>query len=166
MKNYQTIVMVLVAAVLGYFVGMNFPINKQAGNAQLANSGFGGRNMMQGSQNQTGNVRGGGTGAGNAAARGGMMGARPVAGEIIALDDKSMTIKLDNNTSRIVLFDTGAIINKVDTGTAADLKVGEKVAAFGTQNTDGTMTAQNVQINPQFQIGTPGNGTTTPAPAK
>lgn len=131
MKKYQTIGMVLAAIVLGYFLGMSFPIKNQ--NAVSRESKI---NMM-----------------GNMTPRAGAMGgSRPISGEIIAVDDKSITIKLQNDTSKIILFDSGIIINKMAKGAITDLKVGEKVAAFGSENTDGSMTAQNVQLNPQFQM--------------
>lgn len=155
MKNYQTIGIVLVAVVLGYFLGMNFPLNKQVNNeaSPFANQRFGGgRNNQNSVTGSKTNI------VGNMAPRTGTMGgSRPVSGEIIAIDDKSMTIKLQNDTSKIVLFDSGIIINKMTTGSATDLKVGEKVAAFGKENTDGSMTAQNVQLNPQFQMNRTGN---------
>lgn len=162
-NNYQTVAMIVIAGVLGYFIGMNFPINKQttAETSPFTNQRMVGRN---GQNNQA--AVGGSTVRGNTTRnntqRGGMMGARPISGEIIALDDKSMTIKLTNSTSKIVLFDTGMIVNKMATGTATDLKVGGKVAAFGKENADGSMTAQNVQLDPQFQMNR--NGTGTPAP--
>jgi hypothetical protein len=153
MKNYQTIGIILVAVVLGYFLGMNFPVNKQVNSeiSPFANQRFSGRNNQNG---QT--TAGANTTRGNMIQRtGGMTGSRPVNGEIIAIDDKSMTIKLPNNTSKIVLFDSGLIINKMATATATDLKVGEKVAAFGKENADGSMSVQNIQLNPQFQTAKP-----------
>jgi len=45
------------------------------------------------------------------------------------------------------LTDT-AVINKSEPASKTDLTVGEKVAAFGTENSDGSVTGQNIQLNP------------------
>ncbi|MEM3112690.1 MAG: DUF5666 domain-containing protein [Candidatus Anstonellales archaeon] len=84
-------------------------------------------------------------------------GFRPVNGEIISVDDKSITVKLADNSSKIVLLTDTTTINKTSPGSKEDLKVGEKVAAFGTENSDGSVTAQNIQINPILR-GMPGGG--------
>lgn len=75
-------------------------------------------------------------------------GFRPVNGEIISLDDQSLTVKLMDNSSKIVLFTPATAINKSAAGSKEDLKVGEKIAAFGTENQDGSITAQTIQLNP------------------
>ena len=79
----------------------------------------------------------------------GRMGARPVAGEIISKDDKSITVKLQDGGSKIVLFSDSTSINKASEGSKDDLKTGEQVAVFGTDNSDDSVTAQNIQLNPQ-----------------
>ncbi len=79
-------------------------------------------------------------------------GLRPVNGEIISSDDlKNITVKLPDGSSKIVLLTDSTSINKSDKATKEDLKVGEKVAVFGTENSDGSVTAQNVQLNPIIQ---------------
>lgn len=75
-------------------------------------------------------------------------GFRPVAGEIISADDKSVTIKLTDGSSKIVLFSDTTQINQAAAATKTDLKVGTTVAVFGQTNSDGSVTAQNIQINP------------------
>ena len=75
----------------------------------------------------------------------------PVNGEIIAADEKSITVKLQDGSSKIVLLSDKTEINKTASTTKEDLKVGEKVAAFGTENSDGSVTAQSVQLNPRFR---------------
>lgn len=75
-------------------------------------------------------------------------GFRPVNGEIVSADDNSITVKLVDGSSRIVLFNDKTEINKAEVATKDNLKVGEKVAVFGTSNTDGSVTAQNIQLNP------------------
>lgn len=72
-------------------------------------------------------------------------------GEIIGLDDKSMTVKTIDGSSKIIIISESASINKSLEGSRADLKVGEKVAVFGNSNSDGSLTAQSIQLNPVFR---------------
>src|SRR3989304_495087 len=72
-------------------------------------------------------------------------GFRPVDGEILSVDDKGITVKLQDGSSKIILLTDSTTINKSDIASKSDLKVGDKIAAFGTQNSDGSITAQNVQ---------------------
>ncbi len=149
MNKNQIGAMVLIAGILGYFIGVNFPLGKKIDN--LPNQqGFKNQNENQlNNQGRTNSQRLGqrSGGANNAS------GLRPVNGEIIAVDDKSITVKLQNDTSKIILLDSKSSINKTATATVADLKIGEKIAAFGTENSDGSLTAQNVQLNPALKEG-------------
>jgi beta-lactamase superfamily II metal-dependent hydrolase len=74
---------------------------------------------------------------------------RPVAGDIIASDDKSITVKLQDGSSKIVLVNDQSTVTEATTSTKQSLSVGKKVLVFGTANSDGSVTAQNVQLNPQ-----------------
>ena len=78
-------------------------------------------------------------------------GFRPVNGEIISSDDKSITVELPDGSSKIVFLTGTTSFNKSAEGSKSDLKTGEKVAVFGTENSDGSVTAQNVQLNPQLR---------------
>lgn len=92
---------------------------------------------------------GGGT---NAA--GGQRGARTnggvAAGEILFKDDKSITVKLRDGGSKIIFFSDSTQVMKMDTGSTSDLIVGQQVTAVGSANTDGSISAQSVQIRPQL----------------
>lgn len=91
----------------------------------------------------------------------GMMGSRGVIGSILSLDDKSITVKLPDGSSKIVLFTDATIYSNTVTAAKNDLKVGENVAVFGAANSDGSVTATSVQINPEF-----GRMMSSPTPGK
>ncbi len=131
MKSIYLVVAILVVIVGGgaFFAGMKYQQSKQpAFLRQMAG--------VQGQRTGTGGNR---------------TGFRPVNGEIISSDDKSITVKLQDGSSKIVLLSDNTQINKAAEATKEDLKAGEKVAVFGQENSDGTVTAQNIQLNPEFR---------------
>lgn len=128
------IVVLIVGAGIGFFGGQKY---SQPSRAQLTQGnfqgGFGGR------------LRQGGNGAG----------IRPVVGSIISADNNSITVKMADGSSKIVVISDSTIISKTDTGSKSDLKSGDNVAVFGTTSSDGSVTAQNIQLNPMFRMGNP-----------
>jgi hypothetical protein len=126
-----TIVLVVVVGVGAFFGGMKYQQSKQPAFAR-----------------QFGAAQGGGTG-------GNRTGFRPVTGEIMASDDKTITVKLQDGSSKIVFFSDTTQINKAETASKSDLQTGQQVAVFGTQNSDGSVTAQNIQLNPSAFRGNP-----------
>jgi hypothetical protein len=87
-------------------------------------------------------------------------GFRPVNGEIISSDNNSITVKMADGSTKIVIINDNTLINKADIATKEDLTTGAKVAVFGTDNSDGSVTAQSIQINPAFGL----NQNATPTP--
>jgi hypothetical protein len=129
MKNSTVMIAILVAIIVGggaFFGGMKYQQSKQ-------------RNNLRQFTGQNGQRLGNG---------GNQMGFRPVNGEILSSDEKSITVKLQDGSSKIVLFSDKTTINKAAEATKEDLKAGEKVAVFGQENSDGSVTAQNIQLNP------------------
>lgn len=128
MKNNTVImiILVIVAGAGGFFAGMQYQ-KSQPGSTRQYSGGFG--------------TRGGGT-------RNGM---RPVTGDILNSDDKSITVKLADGSTMIVLVTGSTTINKATSAAKTDLTTGVRVAAFGTANTDGTVTASTIQINPMMR---------------
>lgn len=137
-KNIIITVLLLILIGIGAFVGgmqyQKYQQSKQAASFRQ----FGG---MQGNR----------TGQGQA--QGNRQGFRPVNGEIISSDEESITVKLQDGSSKIILITDKTEINKAAEANKSDLKAGEKVAVFGEVNNDGSVTAQNIQLNPILRAG-------------
>lgn len=164
---------VIIAGGGGFFAGTKYQQSKQSTQTSPFAAQFGrGSGMMRDGnfpygQNQR-NTNGAGPGQNS-----GRMGFRPVSGEIIASDDKSITVKMPDGSSKIVLISNSTSINKAASATKTDLVIGTTVAVFGQSNNDGSVTAQSIQLNPEFrgqevspQGGQPVNGQgSVPIPA-
>lgn len=83
-------------------------------------------------------------------------------GTILSVDNNSITVKLTDGSSKIVLLTGSTSIDKATQGAVSDLTVGLRVAAFGATNTDGSITATNVQINPVMRGPSGASGANTP----
>lgn|SRR3989338_6812494 len=129
-NNLITIIIAIVIAIGGFFAGIEYQ-KKQAPNFQ-------GKQFMRG--NFTGQR------ATN------FQGMRPVSGDIISQDDKSITVKMEDGSTKIVILSNKTMINKASTGSKKDLKTGIRVVVFGIENSDGSITAQNISLG-QFLRG-------------
>lgn len=69
-----------------------------------------------------------------------------VNGEIIAKDDKSITLKLRDGGSKIVFFSDSTEITKTAKGLVDDLRTGQQIVVNGNQNPDGSVTAETIQL--------------------
>lgn len=133
MKKNNVFVILMVTIIVGagaFFLGIKYQQGKQQAFLRQFNGGQGIR-----------------------AGQGNRQGFRPVNGEIIGADEKTITVKMQDGSSRIVMLSEKTEINKAASGTKDDLKVGERVAVFGQENSDGSVTAQNIQLNPMFRNG-------------
>lgn len=137
----KIIIAVLIAVVAaggaGFYGGMKYQQSKSPakGNGQffMSENGQGG----QGQGMTDGNMRGG--------LNGGM-----TSGEIISKDDKSITLKLKDGGSKIVLYSGSTQFEKTVVGSVDDFAVGTSIMVTGSSNSDGSLTAKTVQIRPSF----------------
>ena len=144
----QTIVIALIVRLAGFFGGMKYQQSKTEmprGQFMLNREGQPGRNGGAPMIGETGRRPEGGMGTGT----------RPVSGEIIATDEASITIKMQDGSSKIVMISETTDINKAEKGTKTDLSNGQDMMVFGKENTDGTVTAINVQVNPSIESDDP-----------
>ena len=68
------------------------------------------------------------------------------AGEIISKDATSVTIKMQDGSTKIALIATSTQVVKSSSGTLNDLTIGTNITITGISNSDGSVTAQSVQI--------------------
>lgn len=70
-------------------------------------------------------------------------------GQVISKDENSITVSIPNGGSKIVLFSPSTTVAKSTQGSMDDVTVGSSITAIGSANSDGSVTATNIQIRPQ-----------------
>ena len=135
---------VIVVAGGSFYGGMQYQMHKAGSSAR------GGQFMGQFGGQRTGMGQGG--------MRNGQGGF--TVGEIIAKDTTSITIKMQDGSTKIVLVGLSAQVMKSAAGTMDDLVVGAQVTVMGSANSDGSLTAQSVQLRPagSMPFGMPRDG--------
>jgi hypothetical protein len=155
MKPLYTAVIAIVVGAAGFFGGMQYQKMQTTGQFESEmNSRF---------QNGTGQF----SRTGSQGSR--MIGGGRVVGSVLNMDESSMTVKSPDGSSKIVVLSEKTTYNKASEGSLSDLKEGDSVSVFGTTNSDGSITAQNVQIGelPMMRNGgTPPNGSPSGSPTQ
>jgi hypothetical protein len=142
MKN-NLVVTIIVAVIVGgaaFFGGMQYQ-KSQRGNFEMNSfrGPFTGTNQKMGTGTQRSAV-----------------GLRPVGGEIVSIDNNTITVKTQDGSSKIVIYSTSTKVNKTTEGSKSDLKVGETIMAIGSESS-GAITAQSISVgNKVIQGGMPG----------
>jgi hypothetical protein len=142
MKKILTgaVVAVIVVGVASFYAGMSYAKGQTPSRTQFAGAA--------------------GQFAGRAGA--GRTGGGVTTGQVLSNDGSSMTVQMQDGSTKIVLFGTSTQILKTAQGTQSDLAKGTNVVVTGSANSDGSITAQNIQVRP---AGTPGGMGRSGAPA-
>ena len=146
LTSYKSIIIGIVVALAvgagGFFGGMQYQKSKVPSFAGRGSGNVRGQ-FSQGDDHQPGQdgFRGRFSGRG-----------QPVTGEVIAKDDESITVKVEDGGSKIVFISDTTTVRKTDEGNLNDLVEGTQVLIFGSENADGSITAENIQLNPEFRV--------------
>jgi len=122
------LVCLIVAGGAGFFVGRNS--FSAMNNSYQMNGGSGGN-----TQRGQGRFFGGRNG-------------QAVRGKVINSDNNSITVQSNDGTSTIVVVSGSTNYYKSASASKNDINNGDTVMVFGQKNSDGSVTAQMVQLNP------------------
>ena len=131
-------VIVLVVAGGAFFGGMKYQQSKIPAGVMHFTQGAGGPG------GNTAFARGQGGTGGAAFARGGMGGL--VTGEVLSKDDKSLIVKMRDGGSKIVFFSASTSVMTSSSSTLEAVGQGKTVMVNGTTNSDGSVTAQSINL--------------------
>jgi len=124
-----TVIVAIVVGGLAFYGGMLY----QKSQRTRVNSG-----QLQGGPN--------GVPSGTQTRNGKTQNNRPVSGEIISVENNTITVKTQDGSSKIVIYSDSTTVSKTSDGSKDDLKIGEQVTVTGSEGTDGTVTAQTMFI--------------------
>jgi hypothetical protein len=82
------------------------------------------------------------------AGAGGAAGGGLAVGQIMTIGSSSITLQLANGNSEVVFYSSSTPVSEPTTVPASELKVGTNVMVAGTTNSDGSVTAQTIQVRP------------------
>lgn len=132
-KEYMNFAAVLVVvAAIAFYGGMKFDQYQGQGQKSMQ---FG----QPGARNQAG--------VAGARTQNNRIGSGAAIGEVIKKDADSMTVRLPNNggTKLVILPDLASVVRSVE-ASSTSIIVGKFVVVSGKANTDGSITAQSVQL--------------------
>ncbi len=139
------IIIAAVAAGLGFASGSAFEKQKAAkggfangGGHMVRTGGPGGKYFFRG-------------GAGGQLSGGERIAGGFAAGQILNVNSDNIVIAMPDGSTKIVLLSGSTKIDKSVSGSQSDLKSGESVFVSGTPNSDGSMSANSIDIRPAPQ---------------
>ena len=120
----------VLVAVIAFYGGTRYEKSTLTASMAASRGQFG-----QGLRTGQGGTRGGQFGQGGFAA-----------GQIVSVTSTGITVQLTDGSSRVVLVPASASITKSVNGASADLVAGKYVTVTGTANSDGSVTASEIQL--------------------
>lgn len=69
-------------------------------------------------------------------------------GTVYSKDDKSITLKMSNGSTKTIYYSDSTEVTKDTDGSINDLVEGTSVDVSGTSNSDGSVTAKTIRIQP------------------
>ena len=119
------IVLIVLAGVGGFVGGIQYQKTNAGAGSQGTNGTFRQRFGMMGQNGQN---------------------FRPERGQVISFSNGTMTLKLSDGSTKLIVLPSNTNYLKTDTASQSDIKTGDTVTVLGTQNSDGSVTAQDVQV--------------------
>ncbi len=151
MTNKLIQIIIAVTLVVGggaFYAGMKYgqnnPINPKQGNFSAQGGIQGGQNLTPEQRQQRAQQ----LSAGNGAKTGIRAGGGFTTGEIVSKDNKSITLKLQDGGSKIIFLSNSTEITKSANGDLNDIEIGKNINVNGSANSDGSISAQTIQIRP------------------
>jgi hypothetical protein len=118
------VILIVVAGAGGFYAGLQYQKSQPRNTGQFVGRGFGL-----------------GNGQGQRSA--------PVRGQVLSIGTGTITVKQQDGTTKLVVVSSSTVFLKTQTAALSDLKSGDTVMAVGNSNSDGSLTASDIQINPQ-----------------
>ena len=124
MKNIiiSVVISVVLAGGIGYFVGSSHALGGAPANPTTR-----------------GNFAGRGAGAG---------GFGGTTGSIVSNSGNSLTVSLKDGSSKVIFISASTTVMKTTAGSSSDLSSGTNVVVMGSTNSDGSITANSIQVRP------------------
>lgn len=79
-------------------------------------------------------------------------------GTVLTIGSSSITLQLANGNSEVVFYSSSTPVSVPTTVSVSTLKAGANVMVAGTSNSDGSVTAQTIQVRPAGTLGGYGGG--------
>ena len=134
MKDNKIIIYVIIGAVIlssvSFYGGMHYRSFSRGGMFQTGTGFPSGMGVRQGM------LRGGGF----------------TTGEIVSKDATSLTIKMPDGSTKIIILGGSTSVMMSAPGTLDNLSVGTNVVVTGTTNSDKSVTAESIQIRPATSV--------------
>lgn len=133
MKTTNIVVIIILAVLIagggGFYGGLTYQKGKQPSRPSFTRNG----NFPNGNIN--GQWRGGVAGSG-------------ARGEVTAVNGSTITVKQTDGSSKLVILGGSTTVTNTVPASLSDVTVGATIMAIGTTNSDGSVTASSIQLNP------------------